>query len=127
MQGCLVLGSSAVAVARYLESSADPEAGRRFREIRSAAFADAETFACVDLDALTGLADRYRDRLTRSLAARQKRPTAEVEKDLDHVLALARLFRAAFLASRIEADATAVHRSIGFILHDEDQPPGAQR
>ena len=126
VQGRLVLGSSAAAVARYLESSSDPDAGRRFREFQAVAFADAETFVCVDLDAMTRLADRYRDRLARNLAARQKRPAADVEKDLDHLLALARLFRAAFIASRMESDATAVHRSLGVILHHEDSPPGPQ-
>jgi hypothetical protein len=125
-QGRLVLGSSDIAVARYLESSSDPEAGRRFRELQAVAFADAETFLCIDLDTLTRLADRYRDRLAKNFAARQKRPAADVERDLDHVLALARLFRAAFIASRMESDATAVHRSIGVILHREDSPSHPQ-
>ena len=75
--------------------------------------------------ALTRLADRYRDRLTRSIAARQERPIAEVERDLDHVLALARLFRAGFLSSRIEPDATAVHRRLGVILHHSDRLVGS--
>jgi hypothetical protein len=121
-EGRLVLGTSAAAVARHLESSSDPEAGRRFRELQAVAFADAQTFLCVDLDALTRLADRYRDRLANNLAARQKRPAPDVERDLDHVLALARLFRAAFVSSRLESDATAVHRSLGVILHHEDPP-----
>jgi hypothetical protein len=121
-RGHLVMGSSAMAVARYLESSTDPEAGRRFRELQAVAFADAETFLCIDLDALTRLADRYRDRLAKNLAARQKRPAVDVERDLDHVLALARLFRAAFVTSRMEPDATAVHRTLGVILHHEELP-----
>ncbi|MGP0064573.1 MAG: hypothetical protein ACLQGP_13370 [Isosphaeraceae bacterium] len=119
-RGRLVLGTSAVAVTRYLECSSDPEAGHRFRELQALAFPDAETFLCVDLDALSGLVDRYRDRVVRNIAARQKRPTADVERDLDHVVALARLFRAAFISSRMEPDATAIHRSIGVILHQED-------
>ncbi len=121
--GRLVLGTSAVAVARYLESSSNPEAGRNFREFQAAAFPDAGTFLCVDLDALTRLAGRYRDRLVHSLAARQKRPAVDVDKDMVQVLALARLFRAAFVASRIEPDATAVHRTVGVILHRDDSPP----
>lgn len=122
VHGRLVLGTSAVAVARYLESSSDPQAGRRFREFQAAAFPDAETFLCVDLDTLAGLASRYRDRLVRTIAARQKRPATDVGKDLDHMLALARLFRAAFIASRMEAGSTAVHRTIGVILHQENSP-----
>ncbi len=121
-RGHLVMGNSATAVARYLESSTDPEAGRRFRQLQAIAFADAETFLCVNLDALTRLADRYRDRLAKNVAARQKRPAADVETDLEHVLSLARLFRAAFVTSRMEPDATAVHRTVGVILHHEELP-----
>jgi hypothetical protein len=124
--GRLVLGTSAVAVARYLESTSDPEAGRGFRELQAAAFPDAGTFLCLDLDALTRLAGRHRDRLVRNIAARQKRTAADVGKDLDHVLALARLFRAAFLTSRMEPDAAAVHRTVGVILHREESPPAGQ-
>ena len=115
--GRLILGSSAAAVARYLENAADPEAGSRFRDFQAAAFPGFETFVCIDLDALTRLAGRYRERLARNLAARQNRPAAAVDKDLEHVLALARLLRAAFVASRIEPDATAIHRTFGVILH----------
>src|SRR5262249_24410138 len=62
----LVLGTSSQAVARCLESSSEPESGRRFREFQAAAFAGADTFLCVDLDALCRRAGRHRDRLTRS-------------------------------------------------------------
>ena len=116
--GRLVLGTSAAAVARYLESASDPEAGARFRELQAAAFPGFATFVCIDLEALTRLGGRYRARLARNLAARQARPAAEVEGDLEHVLALAGLFRAAFVASRIEPDATAIHRTLGVILKD---------
>jgi hypothetical protein len=116
--GRLVLGTSASAVARYFESASDPDAGARFRALQAAAFAEYETFVCVDLEAVTRLAGIYRDRLARNLAARQKRPAAEVGRDLEHVLALAGLFRAAFVASRIEPDAAAIHRRLGVILKD---------
>ncbi len=104
-------------VARYLDGASDPEAGARFRDLQAAAFPGFATFACIDLEAMTRLADRFRDRLASTLAARQNRPAKEVEGDLEHVLALARLFRAAFVASRIEPDATAMHRTFGVILH----------
>jgi hypothetical protein len=116
--GKLVLGTSASSVAGYLRSASDPDSGGRFRDIQAVAFPGYETFLCVDLESLTGLAGRYRDRLARSLAARQKRPIADVESDLEHVLALARLFRAAFIASRIEPDASAIHRCFGVIVKD---------
>ncbi len=116
--GRLVLGTSAPAVARYLQSVSDPEAGARFRDLHAAAFERYETFVCVDLDALSRLAERYRDRVARNLASRQKRPAADVNRDLEHVLALSGLFRAAFIASGIEPDASAIHRRFGVILKD---------
>jgi hypothetical protein len=112
----LVLGTSAASVAHYLEAASDPEAGNRFREWQAAAFATYETFVCVDLDALTRLAGRYRAHLAQRLAARQGRPAAEVDADLEQALALARLFRAAFIASRIEPDASSIQRAFGLIL-----------
>ena len=83
VNGRLVLGTSAAAIARYLESSSDPKAGQRFREFQAAAFAGAVTFVCVDFDAFTRLADRYRDRLAQTLAARQKprRSSGQAEND----------------------------------------------
>jgi hypothetical protein len=118
--GRLVLGTSPDGVARYLASSSDPKAGERFRRLQSDASADAATFVCVDFDALNRLARKHRDRLVQSLAARQKRPVDEVDRDLAQVLALAKLFRAGFVTSRFDPDATSVHRSVGLIRHDHD-------
>ncbi|MFI5456324.1 MAG: hypothetical protein ACHRXM_12825 [Isosphaerales bacterium] len=115
----LVVGTSADSVARYLESSSDPKAGERFRRLQAAAFPGDETFCCVDFDALNKLAGRHRKRLVQSLAARKQRPAADVDRDLTQVLALARLFEAAFVTSRFEPDATAVQRRVGLILHDQ--------
>lgn len=116
--GRLVLGTSAPSVARYLEAAADPEAGARFRDLRAAAFPEYDSFVCIDLDAVTRLGGRYRARVASKVAARRHRPEADVERDLEHVLALAHLFRAAFIAGRIEPDATAIHRTFGLILHE---------
>jgi hypothetical protein len=122
----LVLGTSAASVARYLEASSDPKAGDRFRRFQAAAFPGDETFFCVDLDALNRLAGRHRHRLVQTLAARKKQPPSDVDRDLSHVLALAGLFQAAFVTSRLDPDATAVHRSVGLILHDHDEAPPRQ-
>jgi len=116
----LVVGTSADSVARYLEGSSDPKAGERFRRLQAAAFPGDETFFCVDLDALNKLAGRHRSRLVQSLAARKQRPATDVDRDLTQVLALARLFEAAFVTSRFEPDATTVQRRVGLILHDQD-------
>jgi hypothetical protein len=112
------MSTSPGAVARYLASSSDPKAGERFHQLQATAFGDAETFICLDLDALNQLAGKQRNRLVETLAARQKRPAADVASDLAQVLALARLFRAGFVTSRFDADATAVHRGVGLIRHD---------
>jgi len=114
----LVVGTSADSVARYLESSSDPKAGERFRRLQAAAFPGDETYFCIDFDALNKLAGRHRDRLVQSLAVRKQRPAADVDRDLTQVLALARLFEAAFVTSRFEPDATTVERRVGLILHE---------
>jgi hypothetical protein len=115
----LILSHSPGAIVRYLESSTDPKAGERFGRLRAAAFADAVTYACVDFDAVQNLAAKHRSRLVQTLAARQKRTVDEADRDLSHVLALARLFRAGFVSSRFDANATAVYRSVGMIRHEE--------
>jgi hypothetical protein len=118
----LVVSTSAESVVRRLEESSDPKAGNRFDQFQATAFPQAETFLCVDLDALNGLADRHRDILVRKIAARQNRPVADVKGDLDQVMTLARLFQGAFVSSRIDSEATAVQHSAGLILHE----PGAK-
>jgi hypothetical protein len=114
----LVLSTSPAAVARYLEHAGDQNAGSSFGRIRAAAFADATSCACVDFDALGLVVAGHRDRVVRALAARQNRPIADVDRDLAHALALARLFRAGFITSRIDTDATAVQRRVGLLTHE---------
>jgi hypothetical protein len=116
----VILSTRPEAVARYLECSSDLSAGQFFRKLQMTAFPRADAFGCVNLDAFSEWAGKHRVRLTQALAARQNRPVAAVEGDLDHVLALAQLFRAGFVTSRIEADATAVHHCIGLIRHAQD-------
>jgi hypothetical protein len=115
----LVVGTSPVSVARYLESSRDPNAGERFRRLRSGYFPGDETFLCLDLNAFAELAGRHRDRLVQTLAARKQRAAAEVDRDVTHVSALARVFEAAFVTSRFEPDATSVKRRIGLIVRSQ--------
>ncbi len=114
----LILSTSPEAAARYLETASKREAGARFRQFRARAFPDALTFLCVDLSALSTLAGRRHDQLVELLATRKNRPAADVERDLAQVVALARLFDAAFLTSRFEPEAAAVHRRAGLIILD---------
>jgi hypothetical protein len=113
----LILGTSADSVARFVESSSESKAGERFTRLRTEASSGDETFCCVDLAALAKLAEQHRDRVIQILAARKDRPAADVERDLTQLLALARLFDAAFITSRIEPDATSVQRRVGLIVH----------
>jgi hypothetical protein len=114
----LVLSTSPAAIVRYLEHAGDQSAGSSFGRIRAAAFADATSYACVDFDALGLVVAGHRDRVIRALAARQNRSIADVDRDLAYALALAHLFRAGFITSRIEADATAVQRRFGLLIHE---------
>jgi hypothetical protein len=114
---CLVLGTSADAVARYLQRTPGAGAEDLLHQIATAARAPLSTFAYLDLDTINKLAVKQRPALLQLLAARPERTPDQVERDLTHVLALARLFRAAFITSQIEADATVVRRSVGFIRH----------
>ena len=122
----LVLGTSAAAVAGYLEAARNPESGKRFRQFQARAFPDEETFFCVDLETLSRLAGRRHDRLVEALATRKNRPAADVDRDLSQVLAFARLFEAAYVTSRIEPDTAAVRRRIGFLLPDPKTPTPSQ-
>ena len=120
--GRLVLGTSPEAVSRALEASTDLEAGARFRDWQAGAFAGFETFFCVDLDALARLVDLHRDRIVERLSARDGRPAGEVGNEMRNALALARLFRAAFVAGRMESDASAIHHRLGLILPENRHP-----
>jgi len=115
----LILGTSAAAVARYLESGADADAGARFRDVRDAAFPDCEAFACADLAALVALADEHRDRLVSALARRQGRPADDAARDLAQALDLARLFDAAYVAGRVETPRARVEHRVGLLPRRE--------
>ena len=54
----LVVGNSVAAVERYLAAGTDPEAGSRFRRLRDTAFADADSFLCLDLAAVQTAVER---------------------------------------------------------------------
>jgi hypothetical protein len=122
----VILSNSADAIARFLEHTADFKAGGRFRRLQAAAFPNAQTFGCINLEVISRLASRDRDRLVHSLALRQGRPIAEVDRDLTQVQALARLIDAAFVTSRIESQATVVERSIGVIFRARESQPAAK-
>lgn len=116
----VVLATSAEAVARALVPAprSDSKQAARLDQFRAKYFTAAETFAWLDLDALSRLAVTYRGHLAKRLAARHPRPDDQAPRDLDQVLAIVKLFQAAFASSTVDADLSAVHRKLGLILQD---------
>lgn len=115
----LAIGSSAAALARYLEADVAPDAGSRFRKLREAAFPKYGSFVCFDLAAISDLAARNKDKLIAFAAKRRDRPTQDVAKDIDQALALVRLFDAAFLAGRVDDSNALIETSLGLIPQPE--------
>ncbi len=119
-EGRLVLATCAEAVARALIPASRPDSkpATRLEQLRATTFPDAETFAWLDLDALSHLAESYRGRLAKRLAERHPLVDDQAPRDLDQVLAVVKLFQTAFASSTMDADLSAVHRKLGLILQD---------
>jgi len=111
----LVLGNSAGAVDRYLACGSDPTAGARFRRLQARAFPEAHSFLCLDLAAVGTMIETHRDRIIGILANQEHRSRDEVAHDLDQLLALSRLFDAAYLTNRIESDSATVFHALGLL------------
>jgi hypothetical protein len=111
----LILGTSALAIERYLHAGSDPQAAARFRQLQAAAFADARSFLCLDLAAAETLMRKHRDQFTKMIAARDKRSVDDVSDDLDQFLALAHLFDAAFLTIRVDRASATIHETLGVL------------
>jgi hypothetical protein len=112
----LVLGTSAEAVERYILAGSDLQAAARFRQLQAAAFADAQSFLCLDLAAAEAMLRKHRDQFTKEIAARDKRSIEDVSGDLDQFLALAHLFDAAFLTLRVDGTSAAIHETLGVLI-----------
>jgi hypothetical protein len=110
----IVVGSSAGAVARAITQAANPTEGP-LEQLRLERFPQAGSFACVDLVRLHDHVLDRRTPLAARLAAGNKRPVEEAQRDVDEAIALMALFRQAYATSDIEPDASAVHRSFGLI------------
>ena len=120
----LVLGDSAGAVDRYLACGSDPTAGARFRRLQARAFPEAHSFLCLDFTAVGTMIETHRDRIIGILANQEHRSRDEVAHDLDQLLALSRLFDAAYLTNRIESDSATVFHALG-LLARQDETAGA--
>lgn len=98
---CLVVGTSADAVARF--GTGEPDA--RLAPIKASYFPDARAYAAVDVARLVRSARAHREALARRFAAR----------DLDQALALLDLFDAAFVALAVDPALTSVHQTFGLV------------
>ncbi|WP_337173615.1 hypothetical protein [Paludisphaera sp.] len=121
----LAVGSSADSVAEYLHAGAKPNAGERFRAIQAAAYPDCDSFFAADLPALGALAERHKDRLAAAVARRDGRKPEDAARDLDRLLAAARLFDAAYLAARFDDATSVLEHRIGLTARPQPEPEAA--
>jgi hypothetical protein len=120
----LILGSTRAAVARALTSSTTPEQGvAPLEALRAREFPRAGSVLWLDLVRLHDDLVSRRPAFVARLAARNHSTTEKAERDLDQAVALMALFQQAYGTSRIEPDATAVHRTLRLIA----RPPAAPR
>ncbi len=108
---CLVLGTSADAVARF--GTSEPDA--RLAPIKAAYFPDARAYAAVDIGLLARSARAHREPLARRLAAARGVAPDAAARDLDGALALLDPFDAAFLALAVDPGMAWVHQTVGLI------------
>jgi len=108
---CLVVGTSADAVARFGTAAPDT----RLAPFRARHFPDARAYAAVDVVRLAQAARAHREALAaRSAASRGITPEA-AGREIDKAVALLDLFDGAFFALSIDPDAAAIHQAIGLI------------
>jgi len=106
--GRLVVGSGSDTVKRF-GSTAGP---LLFQEIRDRYLADSGTFAILDMNRSVEVITKYRVPIARRLATGPDRPIADVERDLDQLLSVAPLFRAAAFVSEVCGGGSEVHRKL---------------
>ena len=110
--GLLVIGTSARAVAEF-GGAGGPSSD--FRELRAHAFSDAQAFGYVDIKAIVKFAESRRDVLAAWLAEGRGGDADAAARDLDEVLALARLFRAGYYARDTAPDRSSTHQIFGLV------------
>jgi hypothetical protein len=118
----LVLGTTREAVAS-LVAARDRGESTEFARVRAADFPDADTFAFVDLKAVASWAETHRPAIAAKLAEGRSGSLALAEHDLDQAIALARLFRSAFIANRVEPDYSMARQVLGVRVRDVETHP----
>lgn len=120
--GLLALGTSARAVSDFARGRAPGAAGSTLAQVRARDPAGARTFLYADLEALARLAEEYRDALAARMADDRGVDPAAARKDLDQVLALARLFRAGYVTRLVDPEFRSAHHTIGLVARE---PPAS--
>ena len=117
--GVFALGSDPDAVAVFAAApngkTESPLEGLRNELVR-----DASTHFVVDLDRVRQVIGSRFDQVVEHLAKDRKSDDGNPRQDLENMLALASLFRAAYMTSAIPADFSSAHRTIGLV---SKQPP----
>ncbi len=108
---CLVVGSSADAVARF--GTSPPDA--RLAALKASYFPEARAYAGVDVARLARSARTSREPLARHVAASRGVTPEAAGRDLDRALALLDLFDAAFAAVIVDPALTSVHQTFGLV------------
>ena len=121
--GLLVLGTSKRAVAEFAGRS-DPRTPTglpaEFRPIRDQRFPDAQAYGYLDLRALVELAESRSEMLAERLGKRTGDDPAETARDLEELLAIARLFRVGYYARTVPPDLRSVHYTLGLIARGRE-------
>ncbi len=108
---CLVVGTSADAVARFGTSRPDG----RLAAFRAAYFPEARACAVVDVARVARSARTSRDPLVRHIAGARGVTPEAAARDLDGALALLDLFDLAFAALAVDPALTSAHQSFGLV------------
>ena len=112
--GRLIAGNAPGAIEAFATAVESSEGRTRFQRFRSAYFRRASNFAFLDLRLGFEAADARREVLARRLRNRE---------DLDHLLALIRLFEAAYATVRVDPGLAQAHQTLGLVGRD----PGSNR
>ncbi len=116
--GLLALGTSARAVSDFARGRPADASPSAFDRIKNRYFPGSQTFVYADLEALTQLAETYREPLARKFTTDRGGDLASTRRDLDQVLALARLFQAGYMTRSVDPGFRSVHHIIGLVARD---------
>jgi hypothetical protein len=116
----LILGTSREAVGA-LGGAGTGGAATEFEANRARDVGDCETFAYVDLIAVTRWASAHKAAVARRLAEKRGGSLDSAQNDLEQALALIRLCRSAFIANRVAPDYSSASQIVGIRLRNREE------